>query len=166
MTSRLAIFLFLLLGSLSAYAATYSEGELKWFTLETEHFNVHYHEGLERLAESAAGVAESAFVDLTVYFDWIPADKTEMVLTDRVDYSNGMATPLPRNTMFIFATPPDNIESLEDHGGWLETVIYHEFTHILHLDMAYGVPAGMRAIFGRMNSFGWLFSFPNTAQPR
>ena len=35
-----------------------SHGELKWSTIQTENFDVHYHEGIRDIAVSGASMAE------------------------------------------------------------------------------------------------------------
>ena len=42
--------------------AKYNHPELEWFTFETEHFNIHYHDGTERSAREAATVAALFFL--------------------------------------------------------------------------------------------------------
>ena len=35
-----------------------THGELKWTTIETEHFNIHYHQNLDEIALQGASIAE------------------------------------------------------------------------------------------------------------
>ena len=35
-----------------------THGELKWATIETEHFNIHYHQNLDKIAIQGASIAE------------------------------------------------------------------------------------------------------------
>ena len=62
--------------------------------------------------------------------------------------------------MRLIVTPPDSFSSLADYTDWLELLIVHEYTHVLHLDKSSGLPKGLRNIFGR-----FLFLFPNLMQP-
>jgi hypothetical protein len=133
---------------------------LTWRTLHTPHFAVHYHDGEERLAREAAAIAERLFERFAPIFDWRPAEPIEIVLTDEYDVSNGWTTFFPANRIAIFTAPPDEVFSLEDHGGWLETVILHELVHALHLDKARGAPHALRYAFGRLPLL-----FPNAYQP-
>lgn len=148
----------------AARAALTHDPALTWKTLRSAHFLVHYHDGEEALARRAAAVAEHAHARLTPQLNWHPAERTEIVLTDRIDFPNGFASPVPSNRMTIFVTPPDEIDSLEDHGDWLETVISHEYLHILHLDKVKGAPAVVRRIFGRL-ALPFPNAFPNAWQP-
>ena len=142
------------------------DSALRWHTLHSAHFRVHYHDGAEVLARRTAATAERVHATLSPVFDWQPEEPVDIILTDRVDVSNGYATPFPANRMGIYVTPPDEISSLEDHGGWLDTLLTHEYAHILHLDKATRLPAFLRKIFGRHPTFFPLPSvFPNAAQP-
>jgi hypothetical protein len=35
--------------------------ELEWTTIQTENFNVHYHNGIEEIAAKGAAIAEQAY---------------------------------------------------------------------------------------------------------
>jgi hypothetical protein len=136
------------------------DARLSWRTMETEHFRVHYHNGLEAIAPRAAEIAEEAHRQLAPALLWQPADKTELVLADVSDLPNGMATPFPYNRIVIYLTPPlEQPFSLTGQEDWLRLVIVHEYTHILHLDAAHRLPAWLRRILGRVY-------FPNAFQPQ
>src|SRR5439155_13804122 len=72
----------------------------------------------------------------------------------------GLASTLPFNYSAVFLSPPDEGELLQNRE-WLELVLTHELTHIVHLDKAHGGPYSARRIFGRL-----AFLFPNALQPR
>jgi len=76
-----------------------------WRTLETEHFRVHVHTGLEREGRVAAAAAERAFGKLSNELT-APRGRIDLVLSDDADYSNGFASVVPSNRVVIFATPP------------------------------------------------------------
>lgn len=152
--------IFLLFTSVTVDAAVFHRASLDWYSLESEHFQVHFHEGEEEQARQLLAMAERVHTRLSAFLEWQPEGRTEIVLTDEYDPSNGYAMPIPSNRMTLFLSAPDDLNSLEDHGGWLELVFTHEYTHILHLDKASGAPKFLRNIFGR---FMWLF--PNALQP-
>jgi len=132
---------------------------LSWQTLETEHFIVLFHPGAEKLAPTAAAIAEEAHAQLAPELHWAPWEKTRIVLADVADAPNGMATPMPFNRIVIYLTPPlEQPFAITDREAWLRIVIIHEYTHILHLDSVFRGPAVLRHILGRLY-------FPNAWQP-
>ncbi|MDQ6983766.1 MAG: hypothetical protein Q9M44_03530, partial [Ghiorsea sp.] len=154
------VFGLLLLFSSSALAGINHSSDLTWQSQESAHFRVHFYEGEAELAKETLNIAEAVYQRLTPVFDWYPEAKTEIVLSDKMDVSNGFATPIPSNRITLFVSRPHSINSLEDHAGWLETLILHEFVHTLHLDKARRGPKNIRNIFGRA-----LFAFPNIYMP-
>ena len=65
---------------------------LRFWTLSTPHFRVHYHEGLESIAERAASIAERAHRLLVPHLAGAPDDITNIVLIDDSDSANGIAS--------------------------------------------------------------------------
>lgn len=144
----------------AARAAVSHDSTLTWRTLHSANFRVHFHDGEERLAEHTIATAERVHARLAPVIGWQPDEPVDIVLSDRADISNGYASFFPSDRMTILVTPPDEISGLEDHDGWIDTVLTHEYTHILHLDKATGAPAFLRRIFGRN-----VLLFPNALQP-
>ncbi len=139
-----------------AKAATF-DPELTWKTLKSRHFNVHYHDGEAALAQQSLTIAEAVHAELSPVFDWVPEVPTDIVLSDSADLANGFASPVPYNRIVLYVTAPHRIS---DHGNWLQNLITHEYTHILHLDKAAGAPRGLRRLLGRHPLL-----FPNLMQP-
>lgn len=149
-----------------ASAGVAHDPALHWQTLHTDHFAIHFHDGGEATARRAAAIAERAHERITARFHWTPADRTDIVISDEADVPNGNASPLPANRSNLFTAPPDAIDSLETNDGWLESLIQHELTHIVHLDKARGYPHALRSVLGRIfNPFPFLNAFPNSTQP-
>jgi Tol biopolymer transport system component len=121
---------------------------------------VHYAAGNKAIAERAVVIAEEAHERLTKEFNWVPGEKTHIILSDETDQPNGYATPLYFNRTVLFLAPPTSVNTLEDFDDWLKILIVHEYTHIVHLDMSSGSPEFLRNVFGR-----FLFLFPNLFQP-
>lgn len=130
-----------------------------WYTLETPHFNIHHEQHQTVFAQRLAGIAERVHATLTPRAGYAPPDKTEIVINDSVDLSNGAATVLPYRQFFIYMAPPNKGELL-DEADWVEMVFTHEYMHVLHMDQARGLPAGVRNVFGR-----WFFAFPQIFNP-
>lgn len=131
-----------------------------WKTLESEHFRIHFYPDEEALAHKTVAIAERLHAELTTKYQWSPREKTEVVLTDHTDLANGTANPFPYNANLLIVAPPSDLNALENYRDWLELLIRHEYTHIIHLDKVAGAPGVMRKIFGRFSLF-----FPNAYQP-
>jgi len=138
---------------------TWVDPSLRWRTLETPNFSVHFPEARRAQARIVAGVAEAVYPRITGLLAWRPQGRVHLVLLDSADFANGYASPLPFNNFAVFLSPPDEGELLQNRE-WLELVLTHEFTHIVHLDKAYGPPDSLRRVFGRL---GLLF--PNALEP-
>ncbi|MDH5632857.1 MAG: hypothetical protein OEZ10_07665 [Gammaproteobacteria bacterium] len=162
---RRLLLMWLVLFMPGSWAAVSHTAGHEWKVLVTPHFKVHYHDGLEELAIKAARIAEDVHDRYSKILKWEPGGRTNMILTDEIGLSNGWSTPVPDNREAIYVTPPTEPNSLEDHGGWLETVITHEYIHTLHLDKASGFPKFMRYVIGRYPSFFPFSVFPNAFQP-
>lgn len=132
---------------------------LEWYTLETPHFRVSFHGGLEPLARRAAAMAERAYVVLGKNLDQTPSEMVEILLTDDSDFANGSAGALPYNTIRLYATAPDDMSALGDYDDWLNELLTHEYTHILHVDNVSGLPALLNKVIGKT-------AIPNQWQPR
>ncbi|MBU1064929.1 biopolymer transporter Tol, partial [bacterium] len=114
----------------SAQFATYNHPELEWKTFETEHFEVHYHQGAEWTAQKSAEIAESVYGPITTFYNYEPDQKTDLIIKDIGDISNGAAYYFD-NKIEIWATPLDY--PLRGNHHWLLDVISHEFSHIVSL---------------------------------
>jgi Tol biopolymer transport system component len=135
---------------------------LNWYTLETDHFDVHFSchgrpdsSGME-LAREVADICEGVYATLTPVVGWAPRARTQIIIADFYDYWNGWAAPFPNNTITVIPTPPAGGKSNE--GDWLRTLILHEYSHILQIDRVAGVPEALRKVFGRI-------SMPNALAP-
>lgn len=145
--------LFLVVISIFAAAATAMgarfDTSFRFMTVETPHFAIHYHQGLEEAARKTARYAEEAYDLTTARFGWRPAGKTQIVLIDDADFANGYATPLPYDRLYIQVVPPAIGSTLGEYDDWLKEIIFHEYTHIVTSDPARGYSKVTRAIFGK-----------------
>lgn len=140
----LTLALTLAVAILTGTARAQNHPELDWFTVETDHFIVHYHEGAEGTAREAARIAETIYPRITGFYDWEPPAKTHFVLADYEDYANGSAYFF--DGMFeIWAT---NLEfDLRGTTQWLWNVITHEFTHLVNIQSSQRTPRNMPAVY-------------------
>ncbi|MBI5665498.1 MAG: PD40 domain-containing protein [Nitrospirae bacterium] len=137
-----------ILKPLPSYSATI-DPSFRFSTIETEHFVIHFHQGLDEIAGKAALFSEKMHGKLSPVFQWAPRERTQIVLIDNMDFANGMATVLPYNAIYIFVVPPLPDMVLGEYDNWLELVLLHEYTHILTMDPVRGYSDVMRSIFGK-----------------
>ncbi|MDB5036893.1 MAG: repeat-containing protein, partial [Bacteriovoracaceae bacterium] len=130
---------------------------IEWHTLETEHFYIHYPPSMENPAKKLSQMVEPIRKRLADKFMSAPKGRVHVVLTDFIDDSNGLSSPIPYNVIYLYAAPPPDDSSLDDYDDWLKMLFTHEFTHSVHLDMAGGINSILRSIFGRI-------IVPNAAQ--
>jgi hypothetical protein len=138
---------FLLPGAAAAQAPPPQE---TYLTLHTPNFRVTFPQDLQEMAGRAAERAERAWDTLAGLGAFPPpAGPVELLLTDHVDLSNGLASVAPYSRIVIWLSPPLDGMALSHFDDWLELVITHELVHIFHLDWA-GTPGRIgRAVFGR-----------------
>jgi len=141
-----------------APAALGFDPRYQWLTVDTPHFEIHFHQGEYRFAAKVARIAEEAHARLSPLLDHQPSERTQIVLTDDTDFANGSATPLFYDLVHGYAATPDPRSTISDFDDWVAELINHEYTHILHLDTVLGVPAAANSIFGKIG-------IPNGAQP-
>lgn len=144
-----ALFLLAALALAAAPLRAQLPPDARWRTFDTEHFRVHYTEGLDSLARRAGVHAERARAQLAATLVRPPRGKVELVVSDNVDYSNGYATPFPTNRVVVYAHPPADEPTLSFYDDWLELVITHELAHVFHLDYAGGIWRPLRSVLGR-----------------
>lgn len=158
----------------------YSYNHLDWYTVESEHFMVHFQEGSDRSAQVVSRIAEEIYGPITELYNHEPDEKVSIVLKDREDYSNGAAYFFD-NKIDIWVPALDT--PLRGTHRWMRNVIAHEFTHIIQIqtglkrerrtpavylqwlsyekvrrpDVLYGFPNGIASLpFASLNIPAWL----------
>ncbi|MBN2366920.1 MAG: PD40 domain-containing protein, partial [Calditrichaeota bacterium] len=126
----------------------YNHPELRWQTIESDHFIVHYHQGTERTANMVSKIAEEIYPHITGLYQFVPKDKTQFIVRDTDDYSNGGAY-FYENKIEIWSENMDYI--LRGTHNWLRDVVTHEYSHIISLQKAFK--------FGSNVPMGWLQAF-------
>ncbi len=133
--------------------------ELDWRTIDTPSFTIHYHVPLGVLARRVAVVAERAHRTMTEVMGYTGGRRTHIVLSDETDSANGSATAIPYNVIRLFATAPAAMSPLNDYDDWLNMLVTHEHTHIVHLDQWSGIASFINLLLGKVYA-------PNHVQPR
>jgi len=143
------LLLLLVLCTLSQHAAAWNQSEIEWKTLETEHFEIHFHPGEEWSAKQAALIAESVYGPVTAFYDYEPG-MVHINLFDKEDDPEG-ATYYYMNRIDISASPYDF--HLRGTADWLRNVITHEFTHMVSVQKSMKLPIRIPSIFFQVISF-------------
>src|SRR5215208_710042 len=143
-----------------AAAATRYDPALRFRSIATPHFFIHYHQGEEAEALRLSLIAEQVHADLATRMDYAPKGRTHVVLVDQDDDPNGWATPVPYDLIEVRAVPPTGGSPIGNTSDWLRTVFTHEYSHVLHLGQSRGWAALARHVFGRVP-----FAFPNLTLP-
>jgi Tol biopolymer transport system component len=134
----------------SMLAAERYDPTLRFRTITTRHFHIHFHQGEQDLARRLAGIAEEMHERLTERLGRARSRaRTHVILVDQDDLSNGWAMAFPYNVVQINAAAPSADDLIGNTDDWLRMVFAHEYTHILHLDRAGGLIGGLRSVFGR-----------------
>jgi len=126
--------------------------DLTWRTLETEHFRIHFHQGIEQVADEYSGMVEDVYDEMTEEMAWTPRPKIEVVLIDRTDSANGFARTVPYPSITVYVTAPTASSSLNLYEDWNRAIFTHELTHVLHMDTNHAIVRAARAVVGRIAS--------------
>jgi Tol biopolymer transport system component len=151
----LALFL---IGSQASWAATWLDPSLKWKTIETAHFSIHYYTELEDIAKRFAPIAEEVHATMSKVLKYKIGMKTQVVLLDTTDYGNGFTMEFPYPAITLYLTDLGGNLNPYKYDDYLRYLFLHEYTHALHLDIAEGGVSIFRMIFGRV-------IFPNAMEP-
>jgi hypothetical protein len=119
---------------------------------------MHFEARHAETARELLAHAEEAYADLARVFGGRPSAPVEVVLLDHEDTHNGLATPLPNLTIYVYLLP----DRSDQHAGRdrhpLHTVLDHELTHIFHEETVGGLTAVANGWLGRA-------LYPNLFQP-
>jgi Tol biopolymer transport system component len=151
-------FLLILIGLLLSNSSFASDPSLSWKTIQTAHFDIHYHQGLDSLAFEVADKAEIALERVSQVLSHQTNSKIQLVISDIYDSANGSAQVLPYSIVNVYAYPPGDLSTLNAFSDHIWSLLVHELTHIVHMDTVSGLPRIINWIFGAT-------LYPNGAQP-
>jgi len=146
-----AALLALLLCNVAGVADTLarSDPSLRWRTLHSKHFALHYYQGEEPLAREFLGLAEEAHDRLARDFGFELATEGQLVLVDDADSANGLTTVAPYNFIIFYAYVPDPGADLGCWTDWKRILVYHEMAHLFHLDRVTGLYRWLNYVLGK-----------------
>ncbi len=99
------------------------------YTIQTAHFDVHYHTGLQRYAKRVATILERLYEVYKNEYNIVIPHKTEALVVND-ERGNGGAIDVT-NQIIISVNPIKfNLRGTHD---WLENVVTHEYAHIVSI---------------------------------
>ena len=90
--SYLLFCFFIVAGSLSSTSVQARDPRFEYFTIKTEHFNIHYHKEIEHIAKRGATIFEEVHNEISILLEWEVDGPTEVFLIDDRDSANGFAS--------------------------------------------------------------------------
>lgn len=140
----------LLLCVSSSTALALNDTSLKWNTITTPHFEVHYHDGAEWTAQQVARVAEEINGPITELYQYEPKYPVHFIIKDTQDYANGAAY-FYENRVELWAT---NLEfGFRGTTDWVRNVVTHEYTHIVSIQAGRRMPQRIPAVYFQLIGF-------------
>lgn len=126
-----------------------TDPRLDWWKVETEHFLIIFHNGLEEMAQEAAVLAEHAYEFWEEELDYHVEGKTKIYLIDNSDLDGGAANPFAQ----IIGIVPSEARTMNEwlnsrNISPLDTVILHEHGHVVDLVKVNGISESFRNLFG------------------
>ena len=123
--------------------SAWNHSELDWKTIDTDHFAIHFHDGVEASAFEVARIAEEIYLPITTLYGYRP-DRVHIHITDRAGLPEGAAYYY-LNRIDI---DTDDVDfQLRGNSDWLRNVITHEFTHMVSLQASMKMPRWMPAVY-------------------
>ena len=149
------IFFYILLASFLCHASSLNN-KGSWHTLETDLFKIHFTEESQFIINDVLLYATEAHTKLSKFFLFDPVkdlkQKTHLVLISSSDETNGAATPLPQNTIYLYLNLPIEGSMLENYSSFLRALIIHEYTHIVNISSKRDYSKLLYTIFGNIMS--------------
>lgn len=132
----IAVAVLLLVSGLTAFAQLptgANHPELSWSELETDHFRIVYHQGLDTVARVAASIAEEAYRVVTTNLQTRLSKRIPIYLSDHDEVKNAFAFDDDHIFIWMRGILDDGPFGFRSSGTskWLRAVITHEFTHIV-----------------------------------
>ncbi|MDZ7859822.1 MAG: hypothetical protein U5O15_04000 [Candidatus Krumholzibacteriota bacterium] len=133
----------------SAFLYASDSSDLDWYTIETEHFEIHYHKGEEQSAARVALIAEEIYDPITDYYDY-KIDKVHINLKDISDRPGGAAYYY-QNRISIDVSEFEF--TLRGTANWLRNVTTHEFTHMVSIQKSMKMPRSVPSVYFQVVNF-------------
>lgn len=116
-------------------------------TMGKRNIYIHYPQDKKEFALEVKKIVEEDFPKIHHYFDYTPQEDVHFVVSGYKE-ANGFATVFPRNKVILHDYPPVGWGNLSYSKDWVKTLVIHEYTHILTLEMTGGIFNPLRKVFG------------------
>ncbi|MEN0061580.1 MAG: hypothetical protein AAGA48_05480 [Myxococcota bacterium] len=142
------IALFVILGALAQPVAPG-----RWRTLQTPHFRIHYPRAAKAYATDVGERIEAMRERVAAEVGVVPDHPVDVLIVDPFAASNGQALPDSRGPrMRLFTSPPPADSVIGHQRDWVENLVVHEDTHIVHLTLE--SRNGLRRFLQRTTGWG------------
>ena len=112
-----------------------THGELEWITMETENFNIHYHQGIREIAIKGASIAEQVRPTLIKQMGLDTLPSLDIIFTSEDEILNGFAVPANYTIIWI---DQNDAALWAGNEKWLRTVLAHELQHLIYFNTVKG----------------------------
>ncbi len=117
--------------------------DLEWYSIETEHFVVHYpmskrdkddphYLETEFSARKTAQVAEDMWAPMCEQFNYFLKERVHIVLLNQSDYLEGFTIP-SWDWIQVSTNPGSYFYRMRGRMEWISDVMVHEFAHVVSL---------------------------------
>lgn len=113
--------------------------------LQTE---IHFDERDLEVALKVKKIVTDDLIKVINYFEYVPSQVVHINVDPYMRLTNGNATSFPTSTINLYNFPPNSDDHLIIMEDWLRGLVFHEYTHITHLDQTRGYLHFFRKIFG------------------
>ncbi len=149
MLKRIFFIIFLLTFSKNLFAFKIVDPKDRFKTIETQNFYIHYPDRLKDIAIYISEKSEFYREQIQKYIKYAPSEKTQIVILDYSDFLDGLTTVLPENRIYLNLTPPHFKSTLGEFINYIDTVLAHEYLHVVVMDANAGHSKILRKIFGK-----------------
>jgi hypothetical protein len=113
--------------------------------LQTE---IHFDERDLEVAVKVKKIITDDLIKVINYFQYVPHNVVHFNVDPYTRLTNGNASTFPTNIINLYNFPPNNSDHLIILEDWLRGLVFHEYTHITHLEQTRGYLKAARYIFG------------------
>ena len=117
---------------------------------------IHGKDKDKLMMEDVKEILEQKSRPIFDYFKYPPTTPIHFVIDNSYTMANGTAQTIPENIIRLYSHPPVGGSTLLTGEDFLEGLVLHELTHIIHMDQTRGLLKGVRSIFGSFGKWGGI----------